>query len=170
MIISAYKDKIPNIQESAKIFDGAVVVGDVLIHESVSIWYNTTIRGDMARVEIGKYTNIQDNAVIHTNTNLPTIIGHSVTVGHSAIIHAATVKDHALIGMGSIILDGAVISEYAMVGAGCLVPPGKIVPPRTLVLGNPMRIVRELTDEEISNNNDNINHYLLLMKEYGLPK
>ena len=89
-----------------------------------------------------------------------------VTVGHSAIIHAATVWDYALIGMGSIILDKAVVSDYAMVAAGTVVPPGKVVPPRTLVMGNPMRIVRELSDEEVEANIENSRKYIKLAGEY----
>lgn len=161
-----YLNHQPNINPTAVIFEGAIVIGEVTLHENVNVWYNATVRGDMARIEVGKNTNIQDNAVIHTNTDMPTIIGENVTIGHSAIIHAATIKDNALIGMGSIILDGVVVEEGAMVGAGCLVPPGKIVPKRTLVVGNPMRIVRELRDEEVLCNIDNAKHYLKLMSEY----
>lgn len=166
MIIEKYKDISPKISNKAKIFKNAVIAGDVTIHDFVNVWYNVTIRGDMAPVTILENTNIQDNSVIHTNTDLPTHIGKNVTVGHGAIIHAATVKDNALIGMGSIILDGAVIGEYSLVGAGCVVPPYKIVPPKTLVIGNPMKIIRELTNEEIENIRKNADHYLKLMSEY----
>ena len=149
MIIEKHKGISPTISKKAKIFKSAVIAGDVTISDYVNVWYNVTIRGDMAPVTILENTNIQDNTVIHTNTNLPTHIGKNVTVGHGAIIHAATVKDNSLIGMGSIILDGAVVGEYSLVGAGCVVPPFKIVPDKTLVIGNPMRIIRELTDKEI---------------------
>ncbi len=165
-MIYKHKEYLPVIAKSAKIFAQAVVCGDVTIRENVNVWFNATVRGDMAPVTIGKNTNIQDNAVIHTNTGLPTIIGESVTVGHGAIIHAATVKDFALIGMGSIILDGAIVEKYAMVAAGCVVPPNKTVPEKMLAVGNPMRIVRSLTDEEIEYNLQNVEYYLRLMKEY----
>ena len=166
MIIEKYKDISPNISKKAKVFKNAVIAGNVTIHDYVNIWYNVTIRGDMAPVTILENTNIQDNSVIHTNLNLPTHIGKNVTVGHGAIIHAATVKDNALIGMGSIVLDGAIIGEYSLVGAGCVVPPFKTVPPRTLVIGNPMKIIRELTDKEIEDIKINKDHYLKLMNEY----
>lgn len=166
MIIEKYKGISPKISNKAKIFKNAVIAGDVTIHDFVNVWYNVTIRGDMAPVTILENTNIQDNSVIHTNTDLPTHIGKNVTVGHGAIIHAATVKDNALIGMGSIILDGAIVGEYSLVGAGCVVPPYKIVPPKTLVIGNPMKIIRELTNEEIENIRKNADHYLKLMSEY----
>ncbi|MCF7926973.1 MAG: gamma carbonic anhydrase family protein [Candidatus Izimaplasma sp.] len=165
-MLENYKNKMPKIHKSAKIFKSAAVIGDVNIKENVSIWYNSTVRGDMARVEIGKDTNIQDNVVIHTNTNLPTIIGKNVTIGHSAIVHACTIEDNVLIGMGSVILDGATIEEHALVGAGCLVPPNKVVPRGSLVVGNPMKIIRQLTNEEIEGIKDNKNHYIKLMNEY----
>jgi len=167
MIIEEYKGIKPIISKKAKVFSNAVIAGDVIIKDYVSVWYNVTIRGDMAAVSIGANTNIQDNAVIHTNIGLPTTIGQNVTVGHGAIIHAATVEDNALIGMGSIILDGAVIGEGSLVGAGCVVPPNKKVPAHTLVVGNPMKIVRELSSEEIEGIKINKDHYLHLMNEYN---
>lgn len=156
----------PVIPQSSKIFDGAIVVGEVYLGEKVSVWYHAVIRGDMAKIVIGNNTNIQDNAVIHTNTDMPTLIGDNVTVGHGAIIHAATIEDNCLIGMGSIILDGAYIEQGAMVGAGCLVPPGKIVPKKHLAIGNPMKIVRELTEDEVASTLKNAEHYIQLMGEY----
>jgi len=145
---------------------GADIVGDVTIGKDVNLWFNVTVRGDMASINIGEGTNIQDSAVVHVNTDAPTVIGKMVTVGHSAIIHAATIGDYSLIGMGSIILDKAVVCEYAMVAAGTLVPPGKVVPPKTLVMGNPMRIVRELSEKEIEANIENSRNYIRLAKAY----
>ena len=113
MYTEDYLGQSPTISKTAKIFKNAIIAGDVTIGEFVSVWYNVTIRGDMAPVTILENTNIQDNCVIHTNLNLPTHIGKNVTVGHGAIIHAATVEDNCLIGMGSIILDGAVIGKNA---------------------------------------------------------
>lgn len=156
---------LPRIHPSAKNIHGQIV-GDCIIEADCNIWFNASVRGDMAPIHIKTGTNIQDNAVIHTNTNLPTTIGKFVTVGHSAIVHACTVGDYALIGMGSIILDGAEIGDYAMVAAGCVVPPGKKVPPRMLALGNPMKIIRELTEIEIKANLDNAKHYIDLAKNY----
>ena len=145
---------------------GGQIIGDSHLEKNCNVWFHATVRGDMAPIHIKEGTNIQDNAVVHTDTNLPTMIGQYVTVGHSAIIHACKVGDYALIGMGSIILNGAEIGDYAMVAAGTLVPPGKIVPPKTLVMGSPMRIVRELTDAEIQANIDNAKHYIDLSKKY----
>ncbi|MGD9909733.1 MAG: gamma carbonic anhydrase family protein [Candidatus Izemoplasmatales bacterium] len=161
-----HKEYQRTLDESVKIFTGAIVIGDVTLKKNVSIWFNAVLRGDMAPIFVGENTNIQDNAVVHTNTNLPTHIGANVTVGHNAIIHAATVGDYCLIGMGSILLDGCVIEEGAMVAAGTVVPPRKVVPARHLAIGNPMKIVRELTEEEIKGNLSNTMHYVTLMEDY----
>ena len=167
MDIISYKGVTPTISIKAKIFKTAVVAGDVTISDNVSVWYNVTIRGDMAPVVILENTNIQDNCVIHTNLGLPTHIGKNVTVGHAAIIHAATVGDNCLIGMGSIILDGAVIGDNSLVGAGCVVPPNKAIPENTLVIGNPMKIIRQLSKNELIDIKKNKDFYLKLMSEYA---
>lgn len=167
MFMQDYKGIYPTIHKTARVFKNAVLAGDVTLGENVNVWFNVTIRADMAPVTIGKNTNIQDNAVIHTNIGLPTHIGENVTVGHAAIIHAATVKSNSLVGMGSIILDGAVIEENCLIGAGAVIPPNKIIPERSLVVGNPMRIVRTLSDEEIEGIKVNKDHYLKLMHDYN---
>lgn len=166
MSFEQYKHSSPIIAATAKIFDSAVIAGDVTIKDHVNIWFNASIRGDMAPITIGENTNIQDNAVVHTNTDLPTMIGRNVTVGHGAIIHACTVEDNCLIGMGSILLDGCVIGRDTLIGAGALIPPGKHIPNGVLVVGNPMRIVRELTAKEKDAMNANKDAYITLMKSY----
>lgn len=166
MYIEKYKDMMPKIDPSAKILRNAVISGDVTISKNVNIWFNASLRGDMSPIFIGENTNIQDNAVVHTNLNMPTHIGKNVTVGHGAIIHACTVEDDCLIGMGSILLDGCHIEQGALVGAGAVIPPGKVIPRNTLVVGNPMRIIRELTEKEQEANKKNKDFYLELMKNY----
>lgn len=147
-MIHHYKDNYPIIDESAFVAKNATIIGDVVIKEDSSIWFNTVIRGDVAPTRIGKRVNIQDLSLIHQSPGMPVIIGDDVTIGHQVTIHAATIHDKALIGMGSVILDGAEIGEHAFIGAGSLVAPGKKIPPRTLALGRPARVVRELTDED----------------------
>lgn len=166
MHIDRYKHTIPKISPKAKIFYGAALSGDIEVAEGVNIWYNVSMRGDMSYIRIGENTNIQDNSVVHTNLDQPCIIGKNVTVGHGAILHACTVEDDCLIGMGSIVLDGATVEQGALVGAGCVVPPGKTVPSKHLVVGNPMKIVRELTDKELESTRKNKDYYLQLMNEY----
>ena len=166
MTLIEHNNKIPKVDPTAKIFQNAVLSGDITIGKNVNIWFNCSLRGDMSPITIGDNTNIQDNAVVHTNLNLPTTIGKNVTVGHGAIIHACTIEDNCLIGMGSIILDGAVIKKGALVGAGAVIPPNKVIPENVLVVGNPMRIIRTLTEEELKANIGNKDYYLKLMNEY----
>lgn len=166
MYIEKHQGSEPKIHPTATLFKNVVISGDITISKNVNIWFNASLRADMASIFIGENTNIQDNVVVHTNTNLPTYIGKNVTVGHGAIIHAATVEDNCLIGMGSIILDGAVIKQGALVGAGAVIPPNKVIPENTLVVGNPMRIIRELTEKELEANRKNVEFYLKLTSEY----
>jgi carbonic anhydrase/acetyltransferase-like protein (isoleucine patch superfamily) len=161
-----FKDKEPKLSKSAKIFPGAFVTGDVTLKDNVNVWYNAVIRGDMSFVIIGESSNVQDLAMIHTNTNRPTLIGKNVTIGHGAIIHACTIGNDCLIGMGSIILDEAVIGDGAMIGAGTIVPPKKVIPPKMLAYGNPMMITRQLTKEELESNKNNAIHYVEMMNSY----
>jgi len=162
----SYQGNSPTISPKAKILPGAIITGEVIIKDFVSVWFNAVIRGDMSKVTIGEFTNIQDNAMVHTNTNKPTLIGSNVTIGHGAIIHACTIGNNALIGMGSIILDGAVIGDGAMIGAGTIVPPGKVVPPKMLAYGNPMQITRQLSEAEINANIQNSVNYVVMSKQY----
>ncbi|MFD2446507.1 gamma carbonic anhydrase family protein [Bacillus sp. CGMCC 1.16607] len=148
-MIYPYKEKYPVISSSAYIADYVTITGDVSIGDESSIWFNTSIRGDVAPTIIGKKVNIQDNCVLHQSPGNPLIIEDEVSVGHTVILHSAIIRSKALIGMGSIILDGAEIGEGAFIGAGSLVPQGKKIPPNTLVFGRPAKVIRELTNEDI---------------------
>lgn len=147
-MIYNYKGKTPKIAEDVFLADYVTVTGDVTIGAKSSVWFNTSIRGDVAPTIIGERVNIQDNSVLHQSPNNPLIIEDDVTVGHQVILHSAIVRRNALVGMGSIILDGAEIGESAFIGAGSLVPQGKKIPPRTLAFGRPAKVVRELTDDD----------------------
>ena len=138
----------PNIHESAFIAASADVIGRVTLHEETSVWYNSTLRGDINEIVIGPQSNVQDNVVIHLADDYGCYIGELVTVGHSAILHACTVKDEVLIGMGAIVLDGSVIGERSIIGAGALVTGETIIPPGSLVLGSPAKVVRTLSLDE----------------------
>ena len=167
MIVRGFQGKQPRLGERVFIAPNAAIIGDVELAEDVSIWYATTIRGDVNYIRIGARTNIQDNCTVHVNhDNCPTDIAADVTIGHGAIVHGCTIGRGALIGMGSRILDGAVIGENALVGAGAVVSEGMIVPPRTLVLGVPARIRRQLTDEEIEGLEASWKHYVELKDIY----
>ncbi len=145
-----YRGASPKIPRSVFVAPGAVVIGSVTIGENSSVWFNCTVRGDVAPISVGSDTNIQDNSVLHvTHETGPLVIGNRVTAGHGATLHACTIEDEVLIGMGAIVLDGAVIESHAVVAAGALVPPGLRVHSGTLVGGIPARVIRPLRREEI---------------------
>ncbi len=144
MAIESYEGTVPFIHESAFVAASADVIGNVTIGDEASVWYNATLRGDINEIVIGPQSNVQDNACIHLSDDYGTYLGELVTIGHSAIVHAATVKDEVLIGMGACILDGAVIGERSIIGAQALVTGGMEIPPGSLVLGSPARVVKTL--------------------------
>jgi carbonic anhydrase/acetyltransferase-like protein (isoleucine patch superfamily) len=127
----------------------AHLIGDVEIGEGVGLWFNATVRGDNEPIVIGARTNIQDGAVLHSDYGAPLSIGEGCTIGHAAIIHGCTIGDNVLVGMGATILNKAVIGADSLVGANALVTEGKQFPPKSLIVGSPAKVVRELTDEEV---------------------
>jgi len=138
----------------------ADVMGNVHLGEDVSVWFNAVIRGDNDPITIGDRSNIQDGAVLHSDDGLPLKIGDDVTVGHQAMIHSCTIGDNSLIGIGAIILARATIGHNSIVGAGALVPEGKSYPDGVLLIGQPARISRELTPEEIGKLKHSAAHYV----------
>ncbi len=144
MAIETYEGHEPKIHQSAFVARSADIIGRVTLEDEASVWYNSTLRGDINEIVIGPKSNVQDNAVIHLSDDYGTYLGELVTIGHSAIIHAATIKDEVLVGMGACILDGAVIGERSIIGAQALVTGGMIIPPGSLVLGSPARVVKTL--------------------------
>lgn len=140
--------KGPTIHSSAFVVPGATVVGDVILEEESSVWFGAVLRGDINRIIIGPRSNVQDNAVIHLDTNYPTTVGELVTIGHTAIVHACTIDDEVLVGMGSVILDDVEIGARSIIGAKALVTIGTKIPPGSLVLGSPAKIRRQLTLDE----------------------
>ncbi len=145
----AYEEKRPKIHPSVFIAPGAKIIGDVTIGEESSVWFNTVLRGDLDRIEVGARTNVQDGAVVHLDAGYPTVIGDDVTIGHSAIVHGCTIGNNALIGMGAIILTGAKIGERAIVAAGALVREGQEIPATTVVVGIPAKALREATEADL---------------------
>ena len=147
-MIKEFEGTKPTIDNKTYIADGTHIIGKVTIKEYSSIWFNTVVRGDVNYIEIGRYTNIQDNSVVHVSNDYPTVIGDYVTVGHNAVVHACTVEDHCLIGMGSVILDGAVIGKGSIVAAGAVVKKNHVIPPFSVVAGIPAKVVKT-TDGDI---------------------
>ncbi|MED5418793.1 MAG: gamma carbonic anhydrase family protein [Verrucomicrobiota bacterium] len=147
-MIEPFEDHWPEIDESAFVAASADLIGRVRIGAEASVWYNSTLRGDIHEVVIGPRSNVQDNAVLHVESDRGCYLGELVTVGHGAIVHACTIKDEVLVGMGATVLDGAVIGERSIIGANTLVTMNTEIPPGSLVLGSPGKVVRLLSEEE----------------------
>ena len=157
-MIQNYKEYNPKIGKNTWVANSADVIGDVEIGEDCSIWFGTVIRGDVHFIKIGDRVSVQDLSMIHVThykkerkigDGTPTIVGNDVTIGHRVMLHGCTIEDACLIGMSATILDGAVIGKESIVGAGSLVTKNKKFPPRSLIMGSPAKVVRELTDDEV---------------------
>lgn len=173
MAIRKFNDKKPLIGRSVFIDERAVVIGDVVLGDDVSVWPSTVIRGDVESIRIGDGTNVQDGSVLHVShegpfspQGQPLTIGKGVTIGHNAVVHACTVGDYCLIGIGAIILDGAVLEDYVMLGAGALVAPGKKLDSGYLYVGSPAKQVRPLSDREKEFLEYSYRHYIQLKNEH----
>lgn len=147
-IILPFEDAWPEIADDAFIAPGAVVVGSVTIGSQASVWFNTTMRGDIAPITIGDRTSVQDNTVVHVNVDAPTVVGNDVTIGHSAVVHGTTIHDGALIGMGSLVLSYSVVGKNAVVAAGALIPERFEVPDGAVMVGVPARQRDALSSEQ----------------------
>ena len=145
----------------------ADIIGDVSMAEGSSVWYQSVVRGDHDRIEIGEGSNIQDGCVLHADPGFPVLIGSYVTVGHKAIIHGCEIGDGALIGMGAIVLNGAKVGKNAIVGAGALVTQGTVIPDGMLALGSPAKIRRAVTEEEMEENRKNALEYIVAESSLG---
>ena len=156
----------PKIHENTFIANSADIIGNVEIFENVSIWFGAVLRGDVEKIVVGKNSNIQDNSTVHTDFGIPCIIGENVTVGHNVVLHSCNISDNVIVGMGSTILNGAKIAKNCLVGANSLVTHKLEYQEGMLILGNPAKIVRILTDEEIEHNIKNANHYVENAKRY----
>ena len=153
------------IHDTVKILPGAHVVGDVKIDENSSVWYNAVIRGDRGPIVIGKNSNIQDNCVIHCSDTLTTKLGDYVSVGHGAIIHGCEIGENVVIGMNATILNDAKIANDSIVAAGSVVTEGKEFPEKSLILGTPAKLIRELSDDEVKKLKLNALIYVKLANE-----
>ncbi len=166
-LLLEYGGKKPRLGERVYLAPTASVIGDVVLGDDVSIWFNSVVRGDCHFISIGARTNIQDNCAIHvTQGTHPTVLEEEVTLGHGAIVHGATVRRGALIGIRATVLDGAEIGESAFVGAGSLVTPRTVVPARTLWLGAPAQLARQLSEAEVENLKHFHLNYLVYKQEY----
>ena len=166
MPIYPYKGKTPTIGKNCYVAPTATLIGDVTLHDGASVWFGCVLRGDVSPIVIGERTNIQDNTVIHGEDGCPTIIGSDVTVGHSAIIHAATVADRVLVGMGSVLLSRSRIGSATIIGARALVTEEVEIPSGVLAIGMPARVKRSLTDPERASILESARHYTEYASNY----
>src|SRR5690606_16408269 len=150
MSIYRLAERQPQIDPTAFIAPGAHVVGSAVLHAQTSVWFSATIRADNDIITIGARSNVQEGAVLHTDPGLRLEIGEDVTIGHQAMLHGCTIGNGVLIGIQAVILNGAVIGEGSLVGAGALVTERKVFPPRSLIIGSPAKVVRQLSDEEVA--------------------
>lgn len=156
-MLVTFENFTPQLEQNCFVAPSASLIGDLHIGEESSIWYGVVIRADVNHIRLGKRVNIQDLSMLHVTHKSarnplgnPTILGDDVTIGHMVMLHGCTIEDACLIGMKSTILDGAVIGKESIVGAGSLVTKGKIFPPRSLIMGSPAKVVRELSEEEVA--------------------
>jgi len=173
-MIIKYLNFYPKIEEKVFIAPSADVIGRCEIGSDSSIWFQTAIRADVHYIKIGRRTSIQDGSMVHVthykkedmSDGNPTIIGDDVTVGHKVMLHGCTIEDACLIGMSATILDGAVIGKESIVGAGALVTKNKKFPPRSLIMGSPAKVIRELTDEEVNELYASAKRYVKFKNDY----
>ncbi len=173
-MILNYKDLKPKLGNNTWVAPSADVIGDVTCGEDCSIWFGTVVRGDVHYIKIGNRVSIQDLSMVHVthykkadkSDGNPTIIGDDVTIGHRVMLHGCTIEDACLIGMSATILDGAVIGKESIVGASSLVTKNKTFPPRSLIMGSPAKVVRELTDEEVKELYASAHRYVKFKNEY----
>lgn len=150
MPVISFKEKTPVVSASAFVAPDAWVIGDTTIGDDVSVFFNVVLRGDIESIKVGRGSNLQEHVLVHTSHGMsPALIGEDVTVGHRAIIHGCSIGDRCLIGMGATVLDNAEVGAECIIGAHTLIPKDMKIPPRSLVIGTPGKVVRQLTDDEI---------------------
>ena len=165
-MILKYNGKRPRIGKNVFIAATAVIIGDVEIGDGASIWFGAVLRGDEGRIVVGAETNIQDNAVLHTTPDYPTILADRVTVGHGALLEGCTIAEGAVIGMGAVVLHEAVVCEQAMIGAGSVVTQGAQIPARRLAVGSPAQVKKEISGAALRSIEHSASHYCELSARY----
>jgi len=166
-MIKPFLNRTPRIHSTVFVADDAFVIGDVEIGEDSSVWFGSVVRGDVNYIRIGARTNLQDHTIIHVNMGThPTILEDEITVGHRVTLHGCYVESGCLIGIGSILLDGVRVGRESLVAAGSLVTPNTQIPPRSLVMGAPAKVKRELTGDELAHLIQSWKNYVELKNQY----
>ncbi|MCL2626920.1 MAG: gamma carbonic anhydrase family protein [Cystobacterineae bacterium] len=167
MPIETFLNHRPSIAPLSFIHPSALLIGEVCIEEAVSLWPYCVLRGDCGAIVIGKGSNLQEACIVHATTNVSSVhVGEACTVGHRALLHGCRVGECCLVGMGAILLDNCQIGAFSIVGAGALVPANKTFPERSLLMGSPARLIRQLADEEIENLQHSAQNYWKLAQAY----
>ena len=165
-MIYNFENKTPTLHKNSWVATNAVLIGNVILKKDANIWFNVVLRGDIESITIGEGSNVQDGSVFHTDPGCPLILGKGVTVGHMVMLHGCEIDDNSLIGIGSTILNKTKIGKNCIIGANTLIPENKIIPDRSLVLGSPGKVIRQVTDKEIEEIKDNAKHYVDNYKRY----
>lgn len=165
-MICKVKGFTPQIDRTAFVHKSAVVTGNVTLKENVSVWPCAVLRGDMDKIEIGRNSNVQDNSVLHTDEDMPLVLGENVLIGHNANLHSCEIGDGSLIGIGAVVLNGVKIGKGCMVAAGSLVPPNKEFPDGSMIMGSPAKVVREMTQADIDYQRELVEHYIQAARDY----
>ena len=150
MSITPFAEKVPTFGAGAFVHPDATIIGDVVLEDGANVWPGAVLRGDVERILLGSHSSFQDNSVAHTDPGFPIVIGPDCVIGHQVIVHGAIIGARCLIGMGSTLLNGCEIGEECIVGADALVTQGKKFPPRSLIIGSPAKVVREVTVEDLA--------------------
>ena len=165
-MIYEFKNKTPTLHKDSWVASNAVLIGKVILKKDANVWFNVVLRGDIEPITIGEGSNVQDGCVFHTDPACPLTLGKGVTVGHMVTLHGCEVDDDTLIGIGSTILNKTKIGKNCIIGANTLITENKVIPDRSLVLGSPGKVIRQITDKEVEEIKENAKHYVENYKKY----
>ena len=165
-MIYEFEKKTPTLDKDSWVASNAVLIGKVILKKDASVWFNVVLRGDIESITIGEGSNVQDGSVFHTDPDCPLILGKGVTVGHMVMLHGCEIGDDSLIGIGSTILNKTKIGKNCIIGANTLIPENKVIPDRSLVLGSPGKVIRQVTNKEVEEIKENAKHYVENYKNY----
>ena len=165
-MIYKFEKNTPTMHEESWVAESAILIGKVFLKKDANVWFNAVLRGDIESIIIGERSNVQDGSVFHTDPGCPLTLGKNVTVGHMVTLHGCEIADDTLIGIGSTILNKTKIGKNCIIGANTLIPENKIIPDRSLVLGSPGKVIRQVTDKKVEETKENATHYVENYKRY----
>jgi len=167
-MIYNFENNSPILHKDSWVASNAVLIGRIILEKDANIWFNVVLRGDIETIKIGEGSNVQDGSVFHTDPSCPLTLGKGVTVGHMVMLHGCEIDDNTLVGIGSTILNKTKIGKNCIIGANTLIPENKVIPDRSLVLGSPGKVIRQVTDKEVEEIKENAKHYVKNYKKYKI--